>query len=60
MADFPVGFREVVPDQTVPEKCKEYTVNTGKWRVFPRLISFFKYGIKCYSVITQLIMYFLI
>ena len=29
MSDFPVGLREVVPDQTVPEKCKEYSINTG-------------------------------
>lgn len=25
----PVGLREVVPNQTVPEKCKEFTINTG-------------------------------
>ena len=30
MADFPVGLREVVPDQTVPEKTKEFIINTGK------------------------------
>ena len=24
------GLREVVPDQTVPEKCKEFVVHTGK------------------------------
>ena len=30
MSDFPVGLREVVPDQTVPEKCKEYIIKTGK------------------------------
>lgn len=29
MGDFPLGFREVIPDQTVPEKWKELTLNTG-------------------------------
>ena len=29
MSDFPIGLREVVPDQTVPEKCKEFIINTG-------------------------------
>ena len=29
MSDFPVGLREVVPDQTVPEKTKEFAINTG-------------------------------
>ena len=29
MTDFPIGLREVVPDQTVPEKCKEFVINTG-------------------------------
>ena len=30
MSDFPVGLREVVPNQTVPEKCREFSINTGK------------------------------
>ncbi|PSN51838.1 Nuclear pore complex protein 160 [Blattella germanica] len=29
MSDFPLGFREVIPDQTLPEKWKEFTLNTG-------------------------------
>lgn len=29
MGDFPLGFREVIPDQTLPEKWKEFTLNTG-------------------------------
>lgn len=29
MSDFPIGLREVVPNQTVPEKCREFTINTG-------------------------------
>lgn len=29
MGDFPLGFREVIPDQTLPEKWKELTLNTG-------------------------------
>lgn len=24
-----IGYREVIPDQTRPEKCKEFTLNTG-------------------------------
>ncbi len=32
MSDFPVGLREVVPDQTVPEKTKEFIINTGMLR----------------------------
>lgn len=27
--EFPLGYREVIPDQTVPEKWKEITLNTG-------------------------------
>jgi hypothetical protein len=30
MADSPIGLREVIPNQTVPEKCKDFTINTGK------------------------------
>jgi len=30
MVEFPLGYREVVPDQTLPEKWKEITLNTGK------------------------------
>lgn len=33
MGDFPLGFREVIPDQTVPEKWKELTLNTGQVHV---------------------------
>ena len=33
MSDFPIGLREVVPDQTVPEKCKEFIINTGTYVV---------------------------
>ena len=33
MSDFPIGLREVVPDQTVPEKCKEFIINTGTYAV---------------------------
>ena len=29
MGDYPLGFREVIPDQTLPEKWKEFTLNTG-------------------------------
>ena len=29
MEEFPLGYREVVPDQTVPEKRNEITLNTG-------------------------------
>ncbi|XP_032683313.1 nuclear pore complex protein Nup160 homolog [Odontomachus brunneus] len=29
MVEFPLGYREVVPDQTLPEKWKEITLNTG-------------------------------
>ncbi|XP_034185245.1 nuclear pore complex protein Nup160 [Osmia lignaria lignaria] len=29
MEEFPLGYREVVPDQTVPEKWNEVTLNTG-------------------------------
>jgi hypothetical protein len=29
MSEFPVGLREVVPNQTVPEKCREFLINTG-------------------------------
>ncbi|CAK9826764.1 Nuclear pore complex protein Nup160 homolog [Anthophora retusa] len=29
MEEFPLGYREVVPDQTVPEKWNEITLNTG-------------------------------
>jgi hypothetical protein len=29
MTDFPIGLREVVPNQTVPEKCREFLINTG-------------------------------
>ena len=37
MSDFPVGLREVVPNQTVPEKCREFSINTGKiWNPFNR------------------------
>ena len=28
--DSPVGLREVVPNQTLPEKCKEFVISTGK------------------------------
>lgn len=30
MIEFPLGYREVVPDQTQPEKWKEITLDTGK------------------------------
>lgn len=30
MVEFPLGYREVVPDQTLPEKWKEITLNTGE------------------------------
>ena len=44
MTDFPIGLREVVPDQTVPEKCKEFVINTGntlkRYIVFKPLIRF--------------------
>lgn len=30
MAEFSLGYREVIPDQTQPEKWKEITLNTGK------------------------------
>jgi len=30
MIEFPLGYREVVPDQTLPEKWKEIILNTGK------------------------------
>lgn len=30
MEEFPLGYREVVPDQTVPEKWNEVTLNTGE------------------------------
>lgn len=30
MIEFPLGYREVVPDQTLPEKWKEITLNTGE------------------------------
>ncbi|XP_015601122.1 nuclear pore complex protein Nup160 homolog [Cephus cinctus] len=29
MPEFPLGYREVVPDQTLPEKWNEITLNTG-------------------------------
>ncbi|CAL7942667.1 unnamed protein product [Xylocopa violacea] len=29
MEEFPLGYREVVPDQTVPDKWNEITLNTG-------------------------------
>ncbi|EFN74716.1 Nuclear pore complex protein Nup160-like protein [Camponotus floridanus] len=29
MVEFPLGYREVVPDQTLPDKWKEITLNTG-------------------------------
>ncbi|EGI69420.1 Nuclear pore complex protein Nup160-like protein [Acromyrmex echinatior] len=29
MVEFPLGYREVVPDQALPEKWKEITLNTG-------------------------------
>jgi len=40
MIEFPLGYREVVPDQTLPEKWKEIILNTGKHiltfiRVYP-------------------------
>lgn len=30
MIEFSLGYREVVPDQTLPEKWKEITLNTGE------------------------------
>jgi hypothetical protein len=30
MATYEFGFREIIPDQTLPEKWKEITLNTGK------------------------------
>lgn len=30
MNDFYLSYREVIPDQTLPEKWKEFTLNTGK------------------------------
>lgn len=27
--DFTLSYREVIPDQTLPEKWKEFTLNTG-------------------------------
>lgn len=30
MIEFPLGYREVVPDQTQPENWKEIILNTGK------------------------------
>jgi hypothetical protein len=30
MTSYDFGFREVIPDQTLPEKWKEVTINTGK------------------------------
>ncbi len=30
MADFLPGLREVVPNQTIAEKCREFLINTGK------------------------------
>lgn len=29
MTSYDFGFREVIPDQTLPEKWKEVTINTG-------------------------------
>ena len=37
MSDFPIGLREVVPDQTVPEKCKEFIINTGTYVMLEKL-----------------------
>ena len=34
MSDFPIGLREVVPNQTVPEKCREFLINTGQFMSF--------------------------
>ena len=31
--EFPLGYREVVPDQTLPEKWKEITLNTGLYNI---------------------------
>lgn len=28
--DPPIGLREVVPNQTLPERCKDFTISTGK------------------------------
>ena len=39
MSDFPIGLREVVPDQTVPEKCKEFIINTGTYVVLKQKVS---------------------
>ena len=41
MSDFPIGLREVVPDQTVPEKCKEFIINTGMFLLVETNISNF-------------------
>lgn len=30
--EYPLGYREVIPDQTLPEKWKEIILNTGKKR----------------------------
>lgn len=30
--EYPLGYREVIPDQTLPEKWKEVVFNTGEWR----------------------------
>ena len=37
MSDFPIGLREVVPDQTVPEKCKEFIINTGTYVMLEKI-----------------------
>ena len=45
MGDFPVGgLREVVPDQTVPEKCREFVVHTGK--VLASVVTVFQHDSK--------------
>jgi len=31
MTEFPIGLREVVPNQTVPERCREFLINTGQF-----------------------------
>lgn len=41
-----LGYREVIPDQTIPEKWQEIKLNTGNINVFVLRIYCYKFYIK--------------
>lgn len=42
MTSYDFGFREVIPDQTLPEKWKEVTINTGNLSSINRSVLVFE------------------